>query len=274
VDGSDDDLADDHDVNVSPTHSISSTPTRHPFPRPEADDEPSGSDAEQPSSDFDAEAPPETPQKPTYHHHHNPNLHQPLKHVFLTAPRFKTTEPPGHTGFPYPPDTTAYLAADIFSPQRRGTKYLPGGLAAELRDWLVDVKGGVDGEGEVTATSSMLGFNHTFASAGVVGGVRVSVEEVSRGGVGMTLVSGRLMGGDSGEEEGGQLGGGRVRVILAGEGNIDGLGGGGKGGGNRGRVGPGAVVAVVPPAWNVELDGPWAVAYRWEVVKGVGGDDG
>jgi hypothetical protein len=62
----------------------------------------------------------------------------------------------------------------------------------------------------------------------------------------------------------------RVRVILAGEGNIEGLGVG-DGGGNRCRVVPGAVVAVAPPAWDVELGGRWAVAYRWEVVKGLEG---
>lgn len=87
----------------------------------------------------------------------------------------------------------------------------------------------------------------------------------------MTLVCGRLVEGTGGAGAGGgeQEEGGRVRVILAGEGNIEGLGAG-KGGGNRGRVVTGAVVAVVPPAWDVELDGLWAVAYRWEVVDGMG----
>ena len=169
------------------------------------------------------------------------------KPAFHPAPRFKPAEPPDNSNaFPSHADT--YLDS-IFSPQRRGAKYLAGGLAAELRDWLVDVKGGVDGEGEVRATSAVLGFDALPVSAAAV--VRVVVEEVSGGGPGMALVTGTVVGGFG---EG-------VRVILAGEGSIEGLGG------NRGRVVPGAVVAVAPPAWDVELDGRWAVACRWEVVN-------
>ncbi|SPQ20965.1 0e546d90-256e-4766-9347-bbb976b05f11 [Thermothielavioides terrestris] len=70
------------------------------------------------------------------------------KPAFRSAPRFKPAEPPDEAhAHPDP-----YLA-DIFSPQRRGAKYFPGGLAAELRDWLVEAKGGVDGKGEAQATS-------------------------------------------------------------------------------------------------------------------------
>ncbi|KAG7289708.1 hypothetical protein NEMBOFW57_006084 [Staphylotrichum longicolle] len=93
--------------------------------------------------------------------------------------------PPQHRGpsnFPAHPD--AYLTADIFSPQRRGAKYLPGGLAAELRDWLVDVKGGVDGECEVRAASSVLRLGPSAGAS-----VRVVVDEASCGGPGMTTAS-------------------------------------------------------------------------------------
>lgn len=128
----------------------------------------------------------------------------------------------------------------------------------------MDVKGGVDGEGEVQATSAALSFGSAAAGGAAASVVRVVVDGVEGGGVGMTLVDGRVVvDGDAGVE--------RVRVILAGEGNIEGLGVG-NGGGNRCRVVPGAVVAVAPPAWDVELGGRWAVAYRWEVVKGQVGD--
>ncbi len=170
------------------------------------------------------------------------------KPSFHPAPRFKPADPPYNTTIlPSHPDT--YLDS-IFSPQRRGAKYLAGGLAAELRDWLVDVKGGVDGEGEVRASSAVLGFDVLAGASAAV--VRIVVEEVSAGGPGMALVAGRVV---DGPGEG-------VRVTLAGEGSVKGLGG------NRGRVVPGAVVAVAPPAWDVELDGRWAVACRWEVVDG------
>ncbi|KAK4158508.1 hypothetical protein C8A00DRAFT_39222 [Chaetomidium leptoderma] len=228
---------DEDDANISPAGSSSL-----------------GAEAEE-RLDLDDSEDDEAEQDPKPNHSHD-------KPAFRTAPRFKLTEPPDR----FHPDPDAYLAADIFSPQRRGAKYLPGGLAAELRDWLVDVKGGVDGEGEGKATSSALGFDHAATAAAV----RVVVDQVSHGGLGMTLVSGRLMNG--GGIEGGLQPPG-VRVVLAGEGNIEGLGGG-SGGGNRGRVAPGAVVVVAPPAWDVELDGQWAVAYRWEVVTETNGDGG
>jgi hypothetical protein len=227
---------DDHGPNISPTQSIPSSPTyRHHGPTPE-DEEESDLDDLKADAEAAAAAGSETPKRAN------------TKPTFRAGPRFKLTEPPDK----FTPHPDAYLSADIFSPQRRGAKYLPGGLAAELRDWLVDVKGGVDGEGEVKATSSALSF--TSATGGAA---KVVVGEVVRGGPGMTLVSGRVVDGDDGD----------VRVILAGEGSIEGLGGDG-GAGNRSQVVSGAMVAIVPPAWDVELDGQWAVAYRWEVVKG------
>lgn len=160
--------------------------------------------------------------------------------AFRAGPRFKLTEPPDK--FPIHPN--AYLTADIFSPQRRGARYLPGGLAAELRDWLVDVKGGADGDGDVKAIWSA-----SDLATGGIHAVQIIVDAVSSGGVGMTLVTGRV-------QDDGRV----IRIVLAGEGNLEGLGG------NTARVIPGAVVAIAPPAWDVHLDGQWAVAYRWSVV--------
>ncbi|KAK4121354.1 hypothetical protein N657DRAFT_673667 [Parathielavia appendiculata] len=119
-------------------------------------------------------------------------------------PRFKPTEPPDRRPN-YPDATNAYLTADIFSPQRRGNKYLPGGLAAELRDWLVDVKGGVDGGGKMATTCSALRFaSSSSSSAGnVAAAARIAVEELSRGGAGMTLVAGRQV--PMGKEQGAGL---------------------------------------------------------------------
>ncbi|KAH6840715.1 hypothetical protein B0I37DRAFT_221846 [Chaetomium sp. MPI-CAGE-AT-0009] len=245
VEGEEDHEADDHGINVSPTQSISSSPIHYRTPTVGEDGEESElDDLEDDAEAADAETPKRADTRPT----------------FRAGPRFKLTEPPDK----FAPHFDTYLSADIFSPQRRGTKYLPGGLAAELRDWLVDVKGGVDGEGEVKATSSALSF------ASTTGVARVVVGEVARGGPGMTLVSGKVM---DVEGEGGLQQNVIVRVILAGEGNIEGLGGGG-GAGNRNQVVSGAVVAIAPPAWDVELDGQWAVAYHWEVVKMAQGGDG
>jgi hypothetical protein len=172
----------------------------------------------------------------------------------------------------------------LFSPQRRGgPKYLPGGLAAELRDWLVEVKEGADVVADLDSGQPPMSEHLRAApSAVVMTMMRVRVEAVRRGGVGMTLVAGRQVGSGPGrvgpdrDSQGrgreGERDAVEVRVMLAGEGMVQGLGGGDSGG-NLGRVVPGAVVAVAPPTWEVELgaDGRWAVAYRWEVVREGGG---
>ncbi|KAL1840963.1 hypothetical protein VTJ49DRAFT_7569 [Mycothermus thermophilus] len=183
------------------------------------------------------------------------------------APRFVKRHDPAGESIPGPDGANAaavaYLTADLFSPPRparrhkAGTadRYLAGGLAAELRDWLVEAKGGVDGEGEVKAASEVLG-----VCSPISGAVKVVVDEVSGASLGLTLVAGRLVvdGDDSGAEK-------RVRMMLAGDGEVDGLGAG-VGGGNAGGVRPGAVVAVAPPVWDIELGERWAVASRWKIV--------
>ncbi|KAL2118538.1 hypothetical protein VTJ04DRAFT_8198 [Mycothermus thermophilus] len=181
------------------------------------------------------------------------------------APRFVRRTDPDDTAIPYPANANVAAVADLFSPprparrQRVGAadRYVPGGLAAELRDWLVEAKGGVDGEGEVKAASAVLGV--TSPVGGAPRTRRVLVEEVSSGGVGLTLVVGRLLGDDVRLSV--QLK--KVKVILAGNGEADGLGAGT--GGNLGPVRPSVVVAVAPPVWDVELGDQWAVASRWEI---------
>ncbi|KAL2157680.1 hypothetical protein VTH06DRAFT_5163 [Thermothelomyces fergusii] len=240
----------DTDPVISPAPSITSSPAHSQYPAAETDEESAGTDGSESELSIGATNH-KAARKPATGTRDAP--------IRRTAPRFKLAQAPD--GSPSHPDV--YLAADLFSPQRRGAKYLPGGLAAELRDWLVDVKGGLDRRGEVEATSSALRFTEA-AGGGRDGVVRlIMVEDVSHGGPGMTLVSGKVLGDERAD----------VRVVLAGEGNIEGLGGG-RGGGNPERVARGAVVAVAPPAWDVDLDGQWAVAYRWEVVDGKGGDVG
>ncbi|KAK0651588.1 hypothetical protein B0T16DRAFT_454040 [Cercophora newfieldiana] len=179
---------------------------------------------------------------PKNHHHQNnpnPQQHQP---TFHPPPRFKPP-PDGGAKPPLPSETNL---ATIFSPHRRGTRYLPGGLASELRDWLVEIK-----ETDLDPAS------HQPHAA-----VRLAVEQVRHGGAGMTLIEGRPIG------EGGVLGG-RAKAILTGEGMLGGQGaglGGGDGNGAGRKVKTGAVVAVAPPAWDVEIGERWAVAYWWGVV--------
>ena len=145
---------------------------------------------------------------------------------FHQAPRFKTSEQleaRQQTNLP-----------EVFSPQRRGVKYVAGGLAAELRDWLVEVKGSDDG------------------GQGFANPVSHTAYEVRRV-PGLSLVSIANPGGGPG-----------VRVILAGDGKVTGLG--------KPEVAvSGSVITISPPAWDVDLGpamGRWAIACDWTVHDG------
>ncbi|KAK3365754.1 hypothetical protein B0T24DRAFT_636644 [Lasiosphaeria ovina] len=187
-----------------------------------------------------------------FHDHSHP--------TFLRAPRFRATAAPdqgrhpAHRDHPVPDQ----LLPEIFSPQRRGgDKYVAGGLAAELRDWLVEIKRSEfadDGEGGTAGKQKQ---------PAAAAAVRVGIDKVRPGGPGLTLVAGRVLPAGSG---GGSSN--VVHAILAGEGRrpevLDTAGGGSSS--SHGVVSPGAVVAISPPAWDAELlHRRWAVVYRWEV---------
>ena len=138
---------------------------------------------------------------------------------FQPAPRFKPIEL----------DEAVDGLPAAFSPQRRGAKYLPDGLAAELQGWLSEVKGweGIDSTSDSTS--------------------RTTIEEV-RPGRQMYLAKSR-----SGADEEPQ------KFVLAGEGRLTGLG-------RRAAVAAGSVVTIGQPVWDVELDGQtWTVACDWSV---------
>lgn len=143
--------------------------------------------------------------------------------TFQPAPRFKPVDTEASSdGLPL-----------AFSPQRRGEKYVPGGLASELQGWLSNVR---RWDEDTTGRREHVAF-------------RVTVDEVEPG-ARMYLVRARA-GGD-GEDPG--------LFILAGEGKLTGLG-------RRADVGPGSIVEVEPPVWDVELDGQtWTVTCDWTVV--------
>lgn len=153
-------------------------------------------------------------------HDESKALQQP---TFRAPPRFKPIElDPTMEGLPA-----------AFSPQRRGAKYIAGGLAAELQAWLSEVKGW---EGVVPATTST---------------TKVTIEEI-RPGRRMYLARGRTI-----TAEG-------KRYMLAGEGKLTGLG-------QRMHVGVGSVVEVGQPVWDIELDEEtWTVACDWGVCTEVG----
>ncbi|KAK3326422.1 hypothetical protein B0H66DRAFT_550902 [Apodospora peruviana] len=194
------------------------------------------------------------------------------KPTFFNPPPFKPTDHqlPNHTHHP-PQDHLP----DIFSPSSKrrggqGGKYVSGGLASELRDWLVDVK--TETEKRSTAATPPPIAKLTIDAVGL------------RSGRPLRLISGRPTAGGAAADASSSSS--SFRAILAGEGesigDSSGVGLSSSESGvmerrtdkNKRRkksiIYPESVVAIAPPAWDVDLPGQgrWAVAYRWEVVSG------
>lgn len=158
--------------------------------------------------------------------------------AFLRPPRFK------------PPDEEREAAVEPlpehFSPRRRGQIFLAGGLAAEVRGWLVDR--------ESQAARSA---KNPVREDGWK--IKIAVDEVTGGyGAGMTLVRGRRVGSNS--YEGGGLY--PIRMMLGGEeGMSEGI--------RKGeQAAVGKVVGVKGPAWEVDVDGVrWGVSATWKVLN-------
>jgi hypothetical protein len=167
-----------------------------------------------------------------------PQTAQNTNHTFLKPPRFR------------PPDASEQTQTDPlpaqFSPHRRGQKYVPGGLAAEVRDWLVNL------ESTVPGSAALKDKDGSWA-------VQVMVHELSGGGrAGMTLVRG---GQKPSDFEGRMNDTWRVvQIILAGEGTAIGLQ-------RRTKVEVGSVVGIRGPLWEAVIDGEkWGVAVDWQVI--------
>ncbi|KAK6426521.1 hypothetical protein LTR95_016105 [Oleoguttula sp. CCFEE 5521] len=161
----------------------------------------------------------------------------------IHAPRFATpalSTPAPQTSRPaFIPPATAAAAEDasippLFSPHRRGAKFVPGGLAATVQSWVVET-------GQQAAASRR--------SAGRYGDVEgelgVRVREVEEGGGGVVRIRGcKEMYGDRK---------GDVRVLLVGS-------------EGRGRVEVGSAVRVKMPWWEVQIEGEaWVVGVEWKV---------
>jgi hypothetical protein len=209
---------------------------------------------------------------------------------FVKPPRFRAPSP---TSQPQPPTEPL---PDTFSPQRRGQKFLPGGLAAEVIGWVMNLENST----AAIPPSSTFPSTSTFASTSANArphsrgrdAVKVLVDEV-RGGhaAGMTLVRGRQVhsggnarlvgstrsGNDRKWNEQGDVIDhlGVVRIILAGTGTSS---SGDAFLRNTNVVEKGKMVRIRQPVWEVVLGGndddgetgnqreKWGVAVSWEAV--------
>lgn len=157
--------------------------------------------------------------------------------IFAKPPQFRSQVPP------YSQNPESDLDPDQFSPRRKGEKYINGGLAAELRNWLVNIK------------SSML---VTYAMNNKPWLMKVLIEEFVEEGKGrMTLIKGNRLEG-SGDEVSDVVG--TVRIILAGQASSIGLQ-------KSSPIKNGGIVGVKGPLWEVSIEGEmWTVGVDWQLI--------
>ncbi|CZR60511.1 uncharacterized protein PAC_10407 [Phialocephala subalpina] len=164
--------------------------------------------------------------------------------TFLKPPRFRPPDPAEQGQSQNDP------LPEQFSPNRRGQKYVPGGLAAEVAGWLFNL------ESSVPTTKSRGDMKSEWL-------VRIVVDEVSGSSrTGFTMARGRQIHALDGDESGD----GRVdaveevKVLLAGEGQMTGLQKGGK-------VEVGKRVGIKGQVWEVVIEGErWGVGVDWKVL--------
>ncbi|KAF7908643.1 uncharacterized protein EAF01_004398 [Botrytis porri] len=158
--------------------------------------------------------------------------------TFLKPPRFRPPDPAESQGSGDP-------LPEQFSPHRKGRQYVAGGLAAEVRDWLINIDSGIGGlqKGKERSGEWV---------------TKIKIEEVRRDGREMCLVRGKQVRDVDGEEVIDGLG--EIRAMLAGEGMGMGL--------QRGMdVDVGRIVGIKGPVWEIVVEGvKWGVGVEWKVL--------
>jgi len=139
------------------------------------------------------------------------------------------------------PVDSAEPLPEAFSPHRRGQKFVPGGLASEVRQWVFD-----------TAQTNTITHAHTRRPAGSAGGGNIWHVHVSesKGCVedGIVLVRGSVEGRE-------------IKLILPSV--VKKTDAGGK------DVGVGVVIGLRDLTWEVEIKGEiWVVAVDWRIMNG------
>ncbi|KAF7954251.1 hypothetical protein EAE96_005380 [Botrytis aclada] len=158
--------------------------------------------------------------------------------TFLKPPRFRPPDPTESQGSGDP-------LPEQFSPHRKGRQYLAGGLAAEVRDWLINLDSGIGGAQKGKER------NGEWVT-------KIKIDEVRRDGREMCLVRGKQVRDVDREEAVDGLG--EVKIMLAGEGMGMGL--------QKGMdVDIGRIVGIKGPAWEIVVEGvKWGVGVEWKVL--------
>ncbi len=149
--------------------------------------------------------------------------------------------PPDAAGALAAADPTAAEGTATAAPDTSDEKYVPGGMAAELRGWLVQIKSNM-------GLQTGGGGGGGGGAIGLLGGGRVAIDE-ARSDQSLRLVRGTLL-------QPAQHDPIACHVLLAGD--------GGRRQAHRIELAKGSVVSVAPPLWEISLDGQsWTVACDW-----------
>jgi hypothetical protein len=182
---------------------------------------------------------------------------------FLRPPRFRPTETSDSNqshGDPLP---------EQFSPHRKGQKFVTGGLAAEVREWLVNIDSSVLSKSESLPSNAAHRPRDDSWVANAVSTplsntgqrpkddpwvAKIMIDKISGGArAGMTLVKGRQYSDHRNESVG------AIKVVLAGEGVATGLQ-------KVSNVEVGKIVGIKGPVWEVIIEGEkWGVGVDWKV---------
>ncbi|TQS33587.1 hypothetical protein Golomagni_06063 [Golovinomyces magnicellulatus] len=157
--------------------------------------------------------------------------------IFAKPPIFRPPDTNKQTDHPMDPEH------DQFSPHRRGEKYVRGGLAAEVRNWLVNIKSSLPGP-QMSNKDPWL--------------VRISIEEFSGGGkAGMTIARGKKL--QTSQENISDISN-EVKIILAGEASSISLQ-------KCKSIEKNSIVGIRGPIWEVTIEGEkWDVGVDWKVL--------
>ncbi|GAB1731358.1 hypothetical protein NU195Hw_g5232t1 [Hortaea werneckii] len=124
---------------------------------------------------------------------------------------------------------------DVFSPHRRGDKFVPGGMAATMQTWILQ-----------TGQAAIQGRKQQAIQRADDFSVRLKVEELL--GQGPYTARARTMDGTA------------MNILLAKDINVS--------GDPRGNVVVGHVVGIRAPSWQVEIEGKmWMVAVDWKIIE-------
>jgi len=120
---------------------------------------------------------------------------------------------------------------DAFSPHRRRQRFLPGGMAAEVQQWIVETTQSVGQHRRSTTGADLL--------------QAIVLESSGPSSTGMVLAKAAA-------------GNRRVRLLLAGSGKIQ----------SASSIKQGDVLAIKAPSWNIELEGvPWMIGIDWRILR-------